>query len=97
MLGGAISLIVLTSPGVRPSEPDLVARSTALRLALLAALSAVAGLLAPVQDFLIHLVAATPLRFQTPTPEMVQVFSWAILFLSPVYLRGYWLRECKGI
>jgi len=92
MIGVMIILDQLLCLGDGTFKPDPAARKAALRCVLTTALTAVIGLLSPMQAFLQGLVSATPARFRNSTPVIVQLFSIVILLLCVAYLRGYWIR-----
>lgn len=95
MAGVMTALVPAVYLDFAPLDPSPAQRRVGLKLVMATFLAGAAGFWPPVQPFLQALVLAAPLRFQNATPETVQVFSFAIVLLSLVYLCGWFQRERK--
>ena len=95
MLGVITALVPAVYLDFAPHDPSPAQRRVGLKLVMATLLAGAAGFWPPVQPLLQALVLAAPPRFHNSTPEMVQVFSVAIVLLSLVYLCGWLQRERK--
>ncbi|MCB2078854.1 MAG: hypothetical protein KDE55_14300 [Novosphingobium sp.] len=95
MLGVITALIPTVYLDFAPHDPTPAQRRVGLKLVMATLLAGASGFSTPVQPFLQALVLAAPPRFHNSTPETVQVFSFAIVPLSLVYLCGWLQRERK--
>ena len=95
MLGVITALVPAIYLDFAPHDPSPAQRRVGLKLVMATLLAGAAGFWPPVQPLLQALVLAAPPRFHNSTPEMVQVFSVAIVLLSLVYLCGWLQRELK--
>jgi len=95
MAGVMTALVPAICLDFAPHDPSPDQRRVGLKLFMATLLAGAAGFSTPVQPFLKALVLAAPPRFHNSTPETVQVFSFAVVLLSLVYLRGWLQRERK--